>query len=215
MRSLFVALGLALTAAAHGQAPPPAAPALAFEDQFERPVSVAAHRGDVVVLLYGDRKSAEANRELGERLHVAFHPSARGLPPARARQAPVLPLPEQPPGTRAPDVLAVPVACVGKVPGVVRAVIRGQVRGASPDVPVWLDFQDTMRQQFGLAARVPNLVVLDAAGRVRYRAAGPLTAEQFNRLVAFLDALRREASAASPEAPGKRGQVTPDSGRTP
>ncbi len=192
MRWLLAALALGLTLPAHGQAP---APALTFEDQFERPVSVAACRGDVVVLLYGDRKSAEANRALGERLHVAFHPAAQGLPPARASQAPVLPLPDQPPGTRSPDVLAVPVACVGKVPGVVRAVIRGQIRSASPDVPVWLDFQDTMRQQFGLAAGVPNLVVLDAAGRVRYRAAGPLTPEQFDRLAAFLQALRREALA--------------------
>jgi hypothetical protein len=193
MRWVFAALTLGLTVSAHGQAPAPLT--LAFEDQFERPVSVAGYRGDVVVLLYGDRKSAEANRDLGERLHVAFHPAARGLPPARARQAPILPLPDQPPGTRAPDVLAVPVACVGKVPGVVRAVIRGQVRSASPDVPVWLDFQDTMRQQFGLAVSVPNLVVLDAAGRVRYRASGPLTAEQFDRLAAYLQSLRREALA--------------------
>jgi hypothetical protein len=199
MRWLFVALGLGLTAGTHGQALAPP-PALTFEDQFERPVSVASHRGDVVVLLYGDRKSADANRALGERLHIAFHPTALGLSPARARKAPVLPLRGQPPGTRPPDIHAVPVACVGKVPGVVRSLIRGQVRGASPDVPVWLDFQDTMRQQFGLAAGVPNLVVLDAAGRVRYHAAGPLTAEQFERLLAFLQELRSEAvtSAARP-----------------
>jgi hypothetical protein len=196
MRWFFAALTLGLAAFAHGQAP---TPMLTFEDQFERLVSVAAHRGNVVVLLYGDRKSAEANRALGERLHVAFHPAALGLPPARARQAPVLLLPDQLAGTRAPDVLAVPVACIGKVPGVVRSVIRSQVRSASPDVPVWLDFQDTMRQQFGLAAGVPNLVVLDAAGRVRYRAAGPLSSEQFTQLLAFLQVLRREA--ASPASP--------------
>jgi hypothetical protein len=194
MRWLLAALALGLTMSAHGQ---PTTPALTFEDQFERPVNVAAYRGEVVVLLYGDRKSAEANRALGERLHVAFHPAAQGQPPARARRAPVLPLPDQPTGTRAPDVLAVPVACIGKVPGVVRAVIRGQIRSASPDVPVWLDFQDAMRQQFGLAAGVPNLVVMDAAGRVRYRAAGPLTPEQFDRLAAFLQSLRREAVTIS------------------
>jgi hypothetical protein len=45
--------------------------------------------------------------------------------------------------------------------------------------------------------------VLDAAGRVRYRAAGPLTAEQFDRLLAFLQGLRREAArpAGGPSAP--------------
>jgi hypothetical protein len=201
MRWLLAALTLGLTLSAHAQAP---TPTLTFEDQFERPVSVAAHRGDVVVLLYGDRKSAEANRALGERLHVAFHPAAQGQPPARARLAPVLPLPDQPPGAHSPDVLAVPVACVGKVPGVVRAVIRGQVRSASPDVPVWLDFQDTMRQQFGLAAGVPNLVVLDAAGRLRYRAAGPLTGQQFDQVVAFLQGLRREAAGPAGNAATSR-----------
>ena len=201
MRWTVAAMALGWAVSAHGQAPP-APPALAFEDQYERPVSVAAVRGDIVVLLYGDRKSADANRALGERLHVAFHPAARGQPPARARQAPVLPLPDLPPGTRAPDVLAVPVACVGKVPGVVRAMIRTQIRGAAPDVPVWLDFQDTMRRQFGLSAGVPNLVVLDAAGRVRYRAAGAPAGEQFDRLVNFLESLRREAVAD--RAPGRR-----------
>jgi hypothetical protein len=195
-------LVLVLAGAAVGQPPAdqtparqPAAPAaLAMEDQFGESHSVAAHRGDVLVLIYGDRQSADANRAVGEQLHVHFHPSARGLPPDQARQAPVRPVPGSPRGARTPDVLAVPVACVGQVPALVRAWVRLQVRTGSPDVPVWLDFQDQMRQQFGLGAGMPNLVVFDATGRPRFTASGPLNAERFLQLTKAIEGLRRETT---------------------
>src|SRR5262249_27271900 len=121
-----------------GQQPAPPIPAVVLEDQFEQRQDVAAHRGGIVVLIYGGRRSADLNKQWGELVHVHFHPSAKGQPPAWARQAPVRPVPGQPAGTRTPDVLAVPVACVGKVPAMVRRIIRSQVRSASPDLPVWL-----------------------------------------------------------------------------
>jgi hypothetical protein len=196
-----VGLILALAGAARGQTPParPAPPvALAMEDQFEQPHSVAAHKGDVLVLIYGDRQSADVNRALGEQLHVHFHPAARGLPPEQARKAPVRPVPGQSQGAPAPDVLAVPVACVGKVPAPVRSWIRFQMRSGSPDVPVWLDFQGQMKQQFGLAEGMPNLVVIDAAGRPRFTASGQLTPERFGQLTKAIEDLRREAAQAAP-----------------
>ncbi len=166
----------------------PLTPALTLEDQFEKVHDVRAHRGDVVVLLYGDRGGAKANQALGERLHVAFHPQAKGLPPAQARKAPVRPVP----GARSPDVLVVPVACIGPVPGLVRALIRGRFRSASPDVPVWLDFQDAMKKQFPFRPGGPNLVVLDTHGRHRYTATGPITPRDFDQLVVVIEQLRRE-----------------------
>jgi len=81
-----------------------------------------------VVLIYGDRQSGDATQTLAEQLHLSFHPAAQGLPPAQARQAPVRPLPDQPPGTRSPDVLTIPISCIGNVPGMVRALIRTHVR---------------------------------------------------------------------------------------
>jgi hypothetical protein len=196
-----VGLVLALAGAGRGQTPAarPAPPvALAMEDQFEQPHSVAAHKGDVLVLIYGDRQSAEANQALGEQLHAHFHPGAQDVPPEHARQAPVRPVPGQPQGTPTPDVLAVPVACVGKVPAPVRSWIRFQMRSASPDVPVWLDFQGLMKQQFGLAEGMPNLVVIDAAGRPRCTASGQLTPERFAQLTKTIEDLRREAVQAAP-----------------
>jgi hypothetical protein len=193
--ALLVAI-LACSQAPSQQAAPQAViPVIALEDQFEKLHDVREHRGDVVVLIYGDRKSADANKALGALLHVAFHPSAKGLPPAQARKAPVQPLPGLPAGARSPDVLAIPVACVGKVPALVRSIIRGQIRSGSPDVPVWLDFADLMKTTFNFQAGVPNVVVLDVLGRYRYAAAGTPTQEGTQRLVNVIEALRREAVA--------------------
>ncbi len=173
----------------------PFVPAVALEDQFEKPHDVRAHRGDVVVLIYGDRKSADANKALGEILHVAFHPTAKGLPPAQARKAPVRPLPGLPAEARSPDVLAIPVACVGKVPMLVRAIIRAKIRGGSPELPVWLDFAEVMKTQFPFQEGVPNVVVLDAKGQYRYSAKGAPTTEGTRRLIDVIETLRREAAA--------------------
>jgi hypothetical protein len=198
MPRLFVfvlAVSLVIGQAVHSQQPAPQAvvPVVALEDQFEKPHDVRSHRGDVLVLIYGDRKSADANKSLGAHLHVTFHPTARGLPPAQARQAPVQPIPGAPPGVRSPDVLTIPIACVGKVPALVRSIIRGQFRGASPDVPVWLDFSDLMKTGFGFQEGVPNVVVLDTLGRYRYLSMGASTLESTKRLVDVIESLRREA----------------------
>src|SRR4030095_1173096 len=123
----------------------PAAPApkpveLVLEDQFERKADLTDLRGNVVILVYGDRKGTDACRTLGEQLHVAWHPSAKDQPPAKAQQAPVVPLPDLKPGQVSPNVLVIPVACCGKVPSGIRGVIRGQIAKGAPDTVVWLDF---------------------------------------------------------------------------
>jgi len=187
MLGLIVALGLVPAQAV--------VPDVVLEDQFEHRHDVKQHRGDVVVLIYGDRKSADANRALGEHVHVHFHPAARGLPPGQARKAPVRPVDGVPAGARSPDVLAVPVACVGKVPELVKKIIRAQVRAGSPEVPVWLDFADLMKATFPFQPGVPNVVVLDAQGRYCYAAAGTPTPEGTARLLRVIEALRREAVA--------------------
>jgi hypothetical protein len=161
-RTPFLAAALfALAGAAVAQEPTQ----LALEDQFDRKVDLGAYRGSVVVLVYGDRRGTDACKALGERLHVCWHPDAKGQPPARAQAAPVVGLDGLPPGKAAPDVRVIPVACCGKVPGPIRGVIRTQIAKGAPDVPVWLDFADAMKANFGLTPGEPNLVVIDAADR--------------------------------------------------
>jgi hypothetical protein len=94
-----------------------------------------------------------------------------------------------------PDVRIIAVACVGPLPlpSLTLGAVRSRFRGDWPDVPVWLDFDDRVKKQFGFTPGVPNVAVVDSFGRLRCLATGPLTAEQYDRLGAIVEALRREA----------------------
>ena len=120
-------------------------------------------------------------------------PTAKGLTPAEARKAPVAAVDGLPAGKRSPNVQLIPVACTGKVPGVVTALVRREIKKASPDVPVWLDGDDRMKETFGQRESEPNLVVIDAAGRMRFRALGEMDAKTYARLIEVIDFLRKEA----------------------
>jgi hypothetical protein len=188
-----VLLSLAIAATLSGQDAKPFVPALVLTDQFDQVHDLKSYRGAVVVLIYGDRNSAKANQQVGELVHVSFHPDAKGKPPAEARKAPVRLVSGAPADARHPEVLAVPVACIGKVPNLVGRVIKSQIKGGSPVVPVWLDFGEQMKAQFPFTAGVPNFVVLDVHGRYRYAASGLPTTEGTNRLLGVIEGLRKEA----------------------
>jgi len=184
-------LALALLTPSDNQ--PKAMPNVVIADQFEKPRQMASERGDVVVLIYGDRSSANANQALGSALHVAFHPSAKGQTPAKSATAPVRAPADWPAQTPVPDVRVVPIASVGKVPGVVANMIRGQFKKASPEVPVYLDFEDRMKQHFGLSAGVSNVVIVDTNGMIRAIMHGTFTAEKTTETIKLIEQLREEA----------------------
>ena len=167
--------------------------ALVMEDQFERKADLADLRGNVAILVYGDQKATDTSRKVGESLHTCWHPDAKGQPPAKARVAPVAPLTDLKPGQASPNVVVVPVACCGKVPGFVRGTIRGEIAKGSPDVVVWLDFADQMKTTFGLTAGEPNLVVFDGNGRLRFKCNGTPDQPTMDRLVKVVQGLRYEA----------------------
>ena len=194
-RLIWAAVGAVLTLGLAGAQPGAAPPLvdLKLEDQFERKADLADLRGNVVVLVFGDRKGTDACRTLGEQLHVCWHPGAKGLPPAKAQAAPVLPLDGLKPGQVSPNVIVVPVACCGKVPGAVRPAVRAGVAKGSPDVVVWLDFADAMRDKFGLTAGETNVALIDATGRLRLRINGALDQAAIDRLVKGVQAVRYEA----------------------
>jgi hypothetical protein len=174
---------------------------LSLPDQYDRVHSLEMYRGRVLVLIYGDKQSQGINQPLGEQLHVQFHPAARNLPPAQARLVPPAPVAGQPPGVPAPDVVVIPVACVGKVPAAVRSIVRNQIRRGSPDVPVWLDFEDTMKLSFGLTEGTSNAVVFDTLGRYRYRGAAVHEPAAYQKLVQMIEQCRLEAISAPPPTP--------------
>jgi hypothetical protein len=167
--------------------------AISLEDQFGAKRDLTPYRGQVVVLVYGDRKATDACKALGESLHVAFHPAAKGQPPEKARLAPVVALPNLPVGVTSPGVAVIPVACTGKIPGVVKTVLQGQLKKASPDVPVWMDCGDAMVTTFGMTTGEPNLAVIDAAGRARHLVAGKPDQTAINKTAQIIQDLRAEA----------------------
>ena len=195
MKRLMWAAVFALVALPlHAQ--PPAAPKaveLTLEDQFERKTDLADLRGNVVVLVFGDRKGNDACRALGEQLHVCWHPDAKGQPPAKAQAAPVVALEGLKPGQVSPNVIVVPVACCGKVPSAVRPAVSKGIAKGSPDVVVWLDFADKMKDAFGLTAGETNVVLIDATGKLRLKINGTLDQPAMDKLVKGAQALRYEA----------------------
>jgi hypothetical protein len=106
---------------------------------------------------------------------------------------PVTGLPGWPVEVRVPDVHAIPVACLAEVPRAMHPVVRARIRKESPQLPVWLDFGDTMDQQFGVVKGVPSVAILDTRGRVYGVQVGPFDDRTIEELAATIDQVRLAA----------------------
>ena len=166
---------------------------IAMEDQFRNRRETGLFHGDVVVLVYAERKGAEAALELGRRLHVLFHPTADTAPASEWSRQPVTGLPGWPANVRVPDVHVVPVACMPEVPKPLQTVARSRMRTDSPHVPVWLDFEGVMEQMYGIVPGGPNVVVLDTVGKTSSMQSGHLDELEFKELTASIDQIRLQA----------------------
>jgi hypothetical protein len=177
---------------------------IAMEDQFKNRHETLRYRGDVVVLVYAERKGAEAALELGRRLHVRFHPTAAQAAATEWSRQPVVSPAGWPTSLAAPDVHVIPIACLPEVPKALETVARSRFRKDSQFVSVWLDFEDTMRQKFGIVPHEPNVVVLDTRGCPQAVVSGHLDEARFGEVVAAIDQLRmrslQERTAAVPTA---------------
>jgi len=178
---------------------------IAMEDQFKNRHETLRYRGDVVVLVYAERKGAEAALDLGRRLHVRFHPTAAQAPATEWSRQPVVGPTGWPPGVAAPDVHVIPVACLPEVPKPLETVARSRFRKDSQFVSVWLDFEDTMRQRFGIVPDEPNVLVIDTQGCPQGVVSGHLDEVRFGEVVTAIDQLRvrslQQRTAAVPAAP--------------
>ena len=172
---------------------------IAMEDQFRNRRETGVFRGDVVVLVYAERKGAEAALELGRRLHVLFHPTAETAPASEWSRQPVTGLPGWPAHVRVPDVHVIPVACMPEVPKPLETVARSRMRTDSPHVPVWLDFEGVMEQVYGMVPGGPNVVVLDTEGRTYSVQSGHLDELEFKELTASIDQIRRQSPQSRPD----------------
>jgi hypothetical protein len=164
-------------------------------DQFGEPHSLRDYSGEVLVLVYGDRKATKSCRKLGEALHVEFHPEAQSLPEAEGHKAAVKPVAGISSSARSPEVRVIPVACTGHVPAPVQKLVSMQFRKGSPHVPVWLDFDQQMRPRYGLESGEPHVLVFDGAGELRVQTVGSYDDRQLADLFRKIEALRTEIIA--------------------
>ena len=177
---------------------------IAMEDQFKNRHETLRMQGDVVVLVYSERKGAEAALELGRKLHVQFHPTAGQAMATEWSRQPVVGLAGWPAGLAPPDVHVIPVACLPEVPKALETVARSRFRKDSQFVSVWLDFEDTMRQRFGIVPNEPNIALLDTRGYPQGVLSGHVDEKMFAELVGLIDQLRlkslQDRTAAVPAA---------------
>jgi hypothetical protein len=177
---------------------------IALEDQFKNRHETLRYQGDVVVLVYAGRKGAEAALELGRKLHVQFHPTASQAPATEWSRQPVAGLTGWPAGIAPPDVRVIPIACLPEVPKTLHTVAKSRFRKESPFVQVWLDFEDVMRQRFGMVPDEPNVVLLDTRGYPQGVVSGHLDEIRYGEVVSAIDQLRlrslQDRTAAVPAA---------------
>lgn len=170
---------------------------VSMEDQFRSRHATSQMRGHVVVLVYAERHGAEASRDLGRQLHVRFHPQAEKVSPQESAAQPVTTPEGWPSGVDVPDVRVIAVACLSEIPRPFHALARSRFRSDSPHLPVWLDFDDTMKKTFGLVGGVPNVAILDTQGRVHAIHNGRFDTDKLEALAVAIDELR--LSVAQPE----------------
>ncbi|HBU38085.1 MAG TPA: hypothetical protein DEB70_09790 [Planctomycetaceae bacterium] len=161
-----------------------------MEDQFQTPCETTKYLGDVVILVYAERRGAEESLLLGRKLHLHFHPTADEVSSDAWSKQPVRGIVNWPAGVALPDVRVIPVASLTEVPRALKPVARARMRKDSPVVPIWLDFDGTLKRMFGIIPGEPNIVVLNTAGQVHSVLSGKLNEHEFQQFVTRIDHIR-------------------------
>jgi hypothetical protein len=161
-----------------------------MEDQFQNPCETTKYLGDVVILVYAERHGAEDSLLLGRKLHLHFHPTADEVSSDAWSKQPVRRIANWPAGVALPDVRVIPVASLTEVPRALKPVARARMRKDSPVVPIWLDFDGTLKRMFGIIPGEPNVVVLNTAGQVHSVLSGKLDEQEFQQFVTRVDHIR-------------------------
>ena len=161
-----------------------------MEDQFQNPCETTKYLGDVVILVYAERHGAEDSLLLGRKLHLHFHPTADEVSSDSWSKQPARRIANWPAGVALPDVRVIPVASLTEVPRALKPVARARMRKDSPVVPIWLDFDGTLKRMFGIIPGEPNVVVLNTAGQVHSVLSGKLDEQEFQQFVTRVDHIR-------------------------
>jgi hypothetical protein len=163
-------LGVHGPAAAQGPSPSHTAD-LVLQTQYDSVVSLQAMRGNVVVLVYGDRE--------GSRYMSSYVKAVRERWPAGGADAVRL--------IEAADLRGVP----GVMKGYAKSRFRQPTSSGARRVPVVLDWRGDIARRFGATEKLANAYVLDEDGTFRWTDAGTGTPEQVAALLAAVEAARK------------------------
>ncbi|NDC53575.1 MAG: hypothetical protein EBZ74_04625 [Planctomycetia bacterium] len=141
---------------------------ISFVDQHGGPRGLAELLGRAAALVHAGRAAGVEAAALGRTLHARLNPA----------------------NDPRPAVAVIPVVDLAEVPAMFHGLVRGVIRGRSPDVTVWIDFHGGLRDSLALSTAAASVVALDGAGGVAAIETGPFDTAVLERLVATLEALR-------------------------
>jgi len=167
------AMGSAGEAARSGESFP-GAPSFEVEDQFRVRHAFTFPRAKATALVLGDRKSGRQGEKWAQALWDRYE-----------------------------RAIILEGMGVGRgVPKWERPVIRFILRKITP-YAILLDWDGRVGRAYGFERKKPNVVVIDAAGRIRLKYAGVVNAESKEKVFAVLDGLVAEAGRAKRASPSR------------
>jgi hypothetical protein len=158
----FFALAMAAALQGAGKIGSPA-PDLVLKDQFDKEFRVSASRGQVLVLVCGDREGSNYTGAWTEAVTKKFERS--GSLPLRI----------------------VPIANLSGVPSFLQSFVKKRFVGpdpaTQPRLPILLDWEGDLERLYGFAEGLANVYLIDRAGTLQFSGSGKGTEPETRALV--------------------------------
>lgn len=159
--TLFVS-ALTVSAASPSKIGTPA-PDLTIKDQYEKEFRVSASRGEILLLVCGDRTGSDFTGNYTDAVQARF--GANGSLPLRI----------------------VPIANLSSVPSFLQGMVKkrfvGTTESGQPKLPIFLDWEGDLERLFGFTEDVANVYLIDKSGNLQFVAAGKGTEPETKELL--------------------------------
>jgi hypothetical protein len=144
------------------------APELALKDQFEKEFRLSAARGEMLLLVCGDKNGSNFTGNWSNAVRSRFE--SNGSMPLRI----------------------VPIANLSGVPSFLRGLVKKRFVGNDPAAPpklaILLDWEGDLERLYGFTEDLANVYLIDQSGNLQFVAAGKGTDSETKELV---DAIAR------------------------
>jgi hypothetical protein len=139
------------------------APDLVLRDQYEKEFRVSASRGEILLLVCGDRTGSDFTGNYTEAVRNRFE--SNGSLPLRI----------------------IPVANLSAVPSFLQAMVKKRFTGTNqsgqPKLAILLDWEGDLERLFGFTEEMANVYLIDRAGTLQFVGAGKGTEAETKELL--------------------------------